>query len=497
MVFFKKFKNSRFLKNYYFLLKPVAIMSAVYMIAFLAIIRANFNYNDDLGRVAFGYKDFLGFSRQTSEYLSGVIHTNNFLADISPLTTLLSSIILGLASVFAIFIITKNKKFSFINYILATLIGLSPYFLENISYKFDSPYMSLSILAAIFPFLFFYTKRAFYIISLLCTIIICTSYQAGIGIYISLLLVLIFRDLLEKEIRFKDILLFGIKGIVPFLLGLIFFKFFMMKPTNANEYVSNSLPGIFEIIPTFFKNLSNFYSYYFSNYRIVWTLLSVLLLVLSGASITTSKKSELTKAVGLMCYCALLLMVSLAAFGLYPFLTRPLILPRTMYGLPTSIAFVFVLGVTFVDREFFVWLYHIIGGALAYCYIVFAFIYGNILYNQNFYANYRIEDIITTLNIENILTETTERVAIDGEIGFAPASRNTMQTFPILKKLVPKNLCGSSWMWCQYKFFYYYNISPSLWVNKNDLHELNKTFESYLYTIKYSDRDILITIKDR
>ena len=78
------------------------------MIAFLAIIRANFNYNDDLGRVAFGYKDFLGFSRQTSEYLSGVIHTNNFLADISPLTTLLSSIILGLASVFAIFIITKK-----------------------------------------------------------------------------------------------------------------------------------------------------------------------------------------------------------------------------------------------------------------------------------------------------------------------------------------------------------------------------------------------------
>lgn len=33
-------------------------------------------------------------------------------------------------------------------------LGLSPWFLECFSYKFDSPYMALSVLASVIPFIF-------------------------------------------------------------------------------------------------------------------------------------------------------------------------------------------------------------------------------------------------------------------------------------------------------------------------------------------------------
>ena len=48
-------------------IKPVLEISIIYFIALLSLFRANFNYIDDLGRVAQGYRNWINWSRFISQ----------------------------------------------------------------------------------------------------------------------------------------------------------------------------------------------------------------------------------------------------------------------------------------------------------------------------------------------------------------------------------------------------------------------------------------------
>ena len=136
--------------NFY---KTWAILIIINCIATMALLRSNFSYIDDMGRIAFGYKGWDYFNRFTSQFLSGFLHGNlNYLGDISPLPQLIAIITISFASSLVIFLIGKDYKIRLGDILSVLPISLSPYFLECLSYKFDSPYMALSILTSIFPF---------------------------------------------------------------------------------------------------------------------------------------------------------------------------------------------------------------------------------------------------------------------------------------------------------------------------------------------------------
>ena len=66
-------------------IKFILIFFVIYFIALIPLIRANVNYNDDLGRVRYGYRDF-GFGRHVSNNLSILLHGSKNLSDISAAT---------------------------------------------------------------------------------------------------------------------------------------------------------------------------------------------------------------------------------------------------------------------------------------------------------------------------------------------------------------------------------------------------------------------------
>lgn len=84
--------------KYKFLAKPFIILAFIYCLGIVSIIRANFNYIDDLGRVSDGYRGWMNWSRYISEGLSVLIHTDSRLMDISPLPQILACLILAFAS---------------------------------------------------------------------------------------------------------------------------------------------------------------------------------------------------------------------------------------------------------------------------------------------------------------------------------------------------------------------------------------------------------------
>ena len=255
-------------------LKPAFIMSGVYLLGILTIIRANVLYRDDIWRAADGSRGWLfgGFSRYISEFLSIFIHADVVLTEISPLLQLLAILILSLSSVLLVYII-GNKKITVVGLLASIPLGLSPYFLECLSYKFDASYMALSILASIVPFLFITRKVFFLLISIISLLIMCSTYQAASGIYMMIAVVLCFQHWNSREKTNKEILYFLGTAVFAFCFTMLLFRFFFMKPLSIEsaEYnISTEMLSISHIISGALDNIKEYVMTVNHDFGMIW-----------------------------------------------------------------------------------------------------------------------------------------------------------------------------------------------------------------------------------
>lgn len=166
----------------------------IYTMGMCAIFRANYNYMDDMGRVAWGYQGWNDFSRILSSILSVFIHAGSYLTDISPLPQMIAIVILAASGVLLLRIIYDRSQFSVWELIALVPFGLNPYFLECLSYKYDAPYMALSVMGSILPLCFRRKKWCTYVCaSIIGSLVVCTTYQAATGIFPMLVIVLALR----------------------------------------------------------------------------------------------------------------------------------------------------------------------------------------------------------------------------------------------------------------------------------------------------------------
>lgn len=135
--------------------KSLLILICIYWISCIALFMADFNYQDDLGRVWRGYKEWGHYGRILANALSTYVHMGNYLCDVSPLSQLLALVIVAIAGMILLYVYLERRFFSTFEIIALIPLGLNPYFLESLSYKYDAPYMALSVLASIMPIIFY------------------------------------------------------------------------------------------------------------------------------------------------------------------------------------------------------------------------------------------------------------------------------------------------------------------------------------------------------
>lgn len=177
--------------------KACFIILSIYLVVNINIGLAEFPYIDDIGRQLEGYS---GFSEHYSRYLSEIsarlIQGGSHLTDPGLSTNIISAFILTFASVTLLFVLFPSKKVNLALTLSSTVIGINPWFLEALSFRFDNPFMSLSILVSLLPFIFWESKKLFNLFSIICIYLMCNSYQASSGIYIMMVLTLVFLELI-------------------------------------------------------------------------------------------------------------------------------------------------------------------------------------------------------------------------------------------------------------------------------------------------------------
>ena len=412
------------------------ICFCVYFVALIPLVRADFNYIDDNGRVIWGYRGWDNFSRFMSNFLSQFVHINTVLADISPLTQILAILLLTAAGIILIHLIVDTKRISLWCVGPVLLLGLCPYFLECFSYKFDSVYMSLSVLAGIAPFAFARHRGYFCAASFLGTLLVCTTYQVSIACYlITFIFLLTIRW--NEGLSYRELCGDFIAGGFGFIAGLLCFKFFIMIPVDM--YVSSQTGNLSDIR----TNLTWFFKTIKSDFRTSW--LKIIYVLFACYIYTFVKNSQRNKILAFIIAVFSVIGFLICSFGLYSILKAPLHACRAMYGIATCLAVCGIyIGVSVGNLPS-----KLVVTILAWVFLVFTCIYGNTLSAQKQYTEFRTFLLINDLNHINefVLSSEQKSLTVHGNIGRSPIIKNDIQTFPVLERLLPSTLGDSAWMW--------------------------------------------------
>lgn len=468
--------------------KTFFTLFVIYIIGILAIVRANYYYCDDLGRANWGYRNWI-WSRHISNYLSILIHGDTHMTDISPLTQILSMALIAITAIILLRTVTGKDKFSIGQTVAMIPLGLSPYFLECISYKFDCIYMAISVLVMFLPVLFAKKKMILYLIVVfLSSLVMCMTYQASAGIFPMFVILVCLNRWFEKE-KMSEIMKFAFASAIPYLAGILFFRKCLM--VWRVDYTSPAMPSADNMLQQVLTNYRTYFGHIVTDFKAEWlVLIGIIGVAFVVASILKSQRNKVLAALLSLAVLAAMLLLS---FGVYPLLENPIYAPRAMYGSCVLVTLL-IAQIVSVPKMY---LSKAVCWLLCWLFFSFAFTYGNALYMQATYADFRIMEVIDDIkDIDEIQDSEQLAVQVHGTIGYAPSIEKMPTDYQMLRRLVPVGFWGPDSTWGQFGLLNYYGLdaAPYSYVDLKTL-DLPLVEETVYHTIYADEKHVLIELK--
>ncbi|WP_460016910.1 glucosyltransferase domain-containing protein [Lactovum odontotermitis] len=348
-----------------------------YAVPLIAIGLSNYPYLDDTSRRAMGYTAFGNdYSRWGSEFLAWILQGSRHLVDTGLTNFIVTALILALSSVILVSIISK---LGYLSLFVSLMIGLNPWSLGLFSFKFDSPFMAVSVLMSIIPFLF-WEKRQFAVVSFFALFLMYNTYQASSGIFLVIFLIKIYRSLTQridgKKLR-TNVLMGGLSFLLPTIAYFVQLK---VLPVAAGHSSNSMLSQNIFLQP--FTNVRLFLSAFKYNSAKVWiAVFAVLLVVFVIKEIINSDNNLAFSSLYLAVFFVLGTFLS---FGIYLFLQQLTPALRYIYGLPFFLA---CLAIMLFDKQEEKWraltiINRFVPALLSFFILQFSFTYAGVLENQ-------------------------------------------------------------------------------------------------------------------
>ena len=434
-------KNENFFKQF-------LILFLIIFVSYFAIIRADYDFFDDMKRIISGHKSWVGASRYVSEVLSVFLHTNFYLNDISPLSQIIAMMVLAV-SAYVLAYSAIQGKITIIILIASVLFAICPFYIENISYKFDSPYMALAMFFAILPFLFKDDEKTFASISVISLIFMMTSYQAANSVYIVLAIFFTLKALLNGD-DFKSAIRFAVLSIICYAASLIIFRLFIMIPTASTISERNTSLENVKLSGLILSNLNNYLKIVFIQYGNIWTkfftlILAVIFPFAGGLKAVQNKRDDTGIFQGFiqgffLSILAVVLMI-LLSFGAYLIIENTLIYHRAFMGFDILISVLALFVLLFTKEKSKLRLSSaIITICLCYGFMVQATVAGNLYSKQKKYEEFRYSILLQDLS-QIINPAEKNKILLDGEIGYATKTHMELKNY----HFVPIDVVTSPW----------------------------------------------------
>ncbi|MFM0818695.1 glucosyltransferase domain-containing protein [Streptococcus suis] len=404
--------------------KSFAILFGIYLLGISALLRANIYHDDDQGRFFVGQRGWADWSRFFTDRSSIYFFGGKFAVDVSPYSQILAVAILSLVGILLLGLLYKRKVFTIWEVAALVPLGLNPFFIVNLSYKFDAPFMAFSILAAVFPLVFRFSGARWYVLAcFLGSLLVMTSYQASFGIFPMLVILSLLRMWQEKGWH-QELVDFFWQSLLGYGAGALYFYLVVMIAPRK-DYLDVSIPALSEIPEFLLKNYTAYFSKVLDGFTPLW-LISTLVIFGSFLVYFIRKKRNL---IGFSLPLVSLVLMLLLSFGFYPILVEPQTHTRAMYGLAVVVV---LCGVVLVEQ----------GGrpvfrlpilVLAYSFFIYSLVYGNSLTVSKDYKDFRYQLVYEDLShLPQVKNKETVDVYFPGKIPVPPALKKQFLAYPML-----------------------------------------------------------------
>ena len=433
------------------------LLTVMYGIYVLPVILANRFYQDDLSRSLYGVTGWNNDARPLTEKLVSWLCGGSPVSDVFPLTLLLSILLLAYTVTLYAKRYLSFEKFPFPALGTGFLVIANPFFLSNLSYRFDSVTMVLALCAAICPYVTPERKALWkiFVFSLLMCMITLTTYQPAAGVYVSLLFIELFYMLFASRIDLPRLFIRAAACGCSVAAYKYVFLNRLIRPANggwqpdAYRFAWRSgdglLSGISQNIQSLLHHIELVLQGVPTPCFLLFSALMAAGMVSAGFSLFRQKLPLYRRLLSLVYLLLLPLMVTFGAVGPLLVLTPSVfsisshsLLCLCSVGLWAGTMLSFLPSVC--KR---LWLLLFLPCLLFG--LTFSYTYGNALASQKQYEEYLTYSIahdIETLNADG----TYETLTVSGIAPYSPEVSRLCEKYPVLVGLVPVYLTNSSYI---------------------------------------------------
>lgn len=408
------------------------------------ILRANRPCNDDLARMLIGVYSWDVNGRPLTTLLMRTLEFKlSAMVDIAPLPQLLAVALLALAGA----LIARRYAIAspWLAALLALPLGAQPFFLENLSFRFDAPAMALAIVLALLPVTLLRAGHLRFWLGAVCLLGCLCSYQPVINVFALFALL--------------DLLAMQAESATPGALARQVGRYVLQILIAMCVYQWKVVPGIGEWVQEHSQTIHSFHQVdvLLQNARVMgtylldawphrWMGVFMPLLALSAAAslmIGLRYAVSVPRALWLKaCMMVLAVLVPLAALaclaGPMLLLVSPVIMPRVFpsVGALVSVGLLAVhMACTHTRRPWAAYVAPAFAAIWALGMLGFAGIYGNALSAQQSYEDRiasSLADDIAEVRVQHHVTQ----ILLDGSAGYAPLAAHAVEQFHLLNTLV-------------------------------------------------------------
>lgn len=425
------------------------ILLGLYGIIVLPILRANEYYNDDIKRALFGRASWDSNGRPLTTFLMRALQAyDHAMVDISPLTQI------GAVALLAWTGVLIARRFAIRSPWMAALttlpLGAQPFYLGNLSFKFDALSMSLAILLALVPVVQRPGTARRWWLGVLALFASLNFYQPAIDVY----LVFAFMEIVLAAVEDAPPRVLAQTALSRFLQTLAAMSLYeMIVGIHISGWVRKEAtpihPGHWQQL---YRNYLDFYWFVETSFnRRWWIAYAPVLLLLALTPVAMGLRYAVrqhsrngTLVTVLLAIIAILvpLIASVLALGPMLVLTTPEISPRVLMGIGAWL----VTSLLVMRASFERWgrsprWFWVAACALAVGMASLANAYGNALNEQRLYEariGARLADDLAQLKS----TQGIDSLLIEGSDGYAPVTAHVIDQIPLVQSLITPYIAG-------------------------------------------------------
>ena len=458
------------------------VIAGICFLSLLSLIRADYLYKDDIGRLRSGYFSWEGSSRYLSNYLELILSTSTKARELSPVSQGIAALLLAGSCTILIRSFRKDKKIGWKDITAVLPLALMPYFLECYSFKYDSPFMALSVFFSVLPLLFIDLKCWRYmVLTFLCTLGVCTTYQSSTGVFPIVVLFMAYGMWSSGKRSMRMSLHFVGISAVSYLAGLAFYRIVLVK--QVADYSNAAILSPLKEMPgVIVNNISTYYQTVYQDFAPIAFWLMAVLAVLGLIGMVTS--SVRGKVLSLFMALVTVFLSGVMIHGIFTVIPDVKHIPRYMsaFGIFPAMLCLHAVHGKYV-RVAAKWLTPV----LAWCFLVYAMIYGNSLAEHGRYHANQMYQLVWDLDHLEVLQQDKDvKMWRTGRMRYATTAHAPQNT--LIRKLIPGD------KWPMRRLSGYYDLDNMRFEERGPLPEedLPLLVDTAAYQIYGNDEYILV-----